>query len=170
MQLYIERYVYSKWVGLGRRGVRGAERVGWRSMSREWLTPRSRQGQLAHLLDLAEHPQEVEPGELLEVLHAPVPGGEEAGEQGRVGWDVLKAFRYSEMRARIFIIVQSWALKDNFCRRDDLRRRENWFLGLKSALETGFHPGVGRPTTIFKNPPQCLVSLSIVSKLCVVSF
>ena len=33
--------------------------------------------------------------------------------------------------------------KDYFCRRDNLRWRENWFLELKLALETGFHADIG---------------------------
>ena len=37
---------------------------------------------------------------------------------------------------------QRWVLKNDFSRHSDLRRCENWFLGLTSALETGFHAGV----------------------------
>ena len=47
-------------------------------------------------LDLAEDPQEVEAGELFEVVERPRPRGQEAGEQRGVLGHVLQARRRSE--------------------------------------------------------------------------
>ena len=45
---------------------------------------------VVNLLNCGEDPEEVEAGELLEVLGGPGVGGEEGGEKSRVGWHVLQ--------------------------------------------------------------------------------
>ena len=46
---------------------------------------------VVNLLNCGEDPEEVEAGELLEVLGGPGVGGEEGGEKSRVGWHVLQS-------------------------------------------------------------------------------
>ena len=51
--------------------------------------------------------------------------------------DLIKGF---------LLMTQLWRVFKGYIslRHSDLRRHENWFLRLKSSLETGFHADIGR--------------------------